>query len=131
MGARDGGEIGEAQLELERAGQQVLLAQAASHHFAEAGERGLELRESGSVLGKGVFVADGLRAGGIADIVAVPAAGVESLRFPGQRQAKFAKALLEKCGVELREIAHFANAELMEVLLGNFAHARDLADVKG
>ena len=59
-----------------------------------------------------------------------PAAGVEAARFAGEREAPLAEALLEEVVIERGEVADFADAERVQVLLGDLADARNLADVE-
>ena len=53
-----------------------------------------------------------------------------ALRLAGQRQSPFAELLFEKLLVERGQIADLANAELVQVLLGDFADAGDLSHVE-
>ena len=77
-----------------------------------------------------VLVADGFRVAAFADFVIEPAAGVLAARLARQRQAPFAEALFEEGFVERRQIADFANAAGVQVALGDFADAGDLAHVE-
>ena len=81
--------------------------------------------EVGGVLAEGVLVADRLGACVLADFGVEPAAGVEAARFAGQRQAPLPEALFEKLLVEPGQVAHLANADGVQVLLGDLADARD------
>ena len=77
-----------------------------------------------------MLVADGLGAFVLPDLRVEPAAGVEAAGFAGERESPLAEALLEEVVIEPGEVADFADAERVEVLLGDLADARDLADVE-
>ncbi len=68
--------------------------------------------------------------GVLADFGVEPAAGIQAARLAGQRQAPLAEALLEEGFVEPRQVADFADAERVQVLLRHLAHARNFAHVE-
>ena len=120
-----------AQLELDGAGVQAVLAQAAADHLAEPRQGGFEQAGDRAVSSEKVcsWLMD-LGSASVADFGIEPAAGVEAARFAGQRQAPFAEALFQEALVEAREIADLADAEVVQVLLGDLADAGDAADVE-
>src|SRR5437588_1498759 len=58
MSARDGREIGIAQLQLQSARMQLLFPQAAAHHLREPRQSSFELFSGRDIMAEGVFVAD-------------------------------------------------------------------------
>jgi hypothetical protein len=130
MGAGDGGEVGVTELELERAGLEFVLPDAAAHHFGEPGEGGFDAVEVGGVLVEGVLVTDGFGAGFGADFRVEPAPGIEAAGFAGEGEAPLAEALFEESGIEPGEVADTADTHLAKAFAGHFADAGDAADVE-
>jgi hypothetical protein len=77
-----------------------------------------------------VLVADGFRPGVLADLGVVPAARIEAARLAGERQPPFAEVLSKEGVVQPREVADFADAERVQVLLRHLTNARNLAHVE-
>src|SRR5271165_4423089 len=82
-GPRDGGEVRRPQLELQGAGVETVFAQAPPDLLGQVRERGFELLDVGGVPVEGVFVADGLGIGVLADVAVEPAAGILALCLAG------------------------------------------------
>ena len=108
----------------------LVLAQAAAHHLAQPRQRRFELFRVRRILAERVLVADGFRVRVLADFGIEPSAGIQPARFARQRQAPLSEALLQELLVELRQVAHLADPERMQVLLGHLADAGDLAHVE-
>src|ERR1700722_1654709 len=88
------GEVLVTQFELDGARVKLRFAQAASHHFREAHQRGFELARVRSVFVVGVLVADGFCIGIGSDFGIEPAAGVLSTSLAGKSQTPFPEAVV-------------------------------------
>ena len=129
-GARDGGEVRIAQLQLHGAGVQRMFAQPAADHFREPRQRGFEQVDIGGVFVEGELVADGLGVAVFAHLAVKPAARVQAARFSRQRQSPLPEVLAEEVFIERRQIADLADAAGLQVFFGHFSDARNLADVE-
>src|SRR3974390_311946 len=109
---------------------QAMLAQAAAGHPRKAREGGFALRPFRRVLAKRMFMADGFGTGVFADRGIEPASGVQAARLSRQRQTPLAEAFCEKLFVELRQAAHAADAQRVQVLLRDLADAGNLANIE-
>ena len=109
MRPRDGGEIRIAQLKLQGARLQPVLAQTAADHFGKPGQGGFEYREIAGVLVVRVLVADrfGINVG--ADFRVEPASRIEAARLAGQGQTPLSETLFEEPCVQPRQIAYFTD----------------------
>src|SRR6476619_6919827 len=94
MRAGNGGEILVTKLELHGSRVQAMLAQTATHHFREPGERGFEGARFGGVLRIGMLVADRFWIFSLAERGVEPSTRIEAERFAGQRQSPFTKFAL-------------------------------------
>src|SRR5215472_1481684 len=94
--ARDGGEIRVAELELDRARFQTVLAQPPSDHLAEPRERRFQAIYFAGILVERVLVANGFRHLLFADLGVVPRARILAARFAGQREAPLSEVLFEE-----------------------------------
>src|SRR6516162_4496620 len=75
-------------------------------------------------------MADGFGPRVLADRRIEPASGIQSARFSSQRQTPLAEAFGEEFFFELREVAHAADAQRVQVFLRNPTNARNLADLE-
>src|SRR5258708_30997476 len=87
VGTRQRGEVFVSQLELNGAGVEVGLAQAASNHLRQAHESGFDLSWIRSVFVVGVLVADGLGLGVRSNFAVEPSAGIFAACLAGEREA--------------------------------------------
>ena len=95
-GPREGGEIRVAQLDVDGARVQFVLAQPAADHLRQPRQRRFEQRGVGGIFAERVLVADRFRIFPLADVGVEPAARVLPDGFAGQRQAPLAETFLQK-----------------------------------
>src|SRR6266540_3298818 len=77
-----------------------------------------------------MLVTDRLRVFLLAKGRVEPSARVKTERFAGQRQSPLAELALEKCPVQGGQVTNLANAELVQILFGYLADARDFSHIE-
>src|SRR5258708_9097581 len=111
VGTRQRSEVFVAQLELNGAGVEVGLAQAASNHLGQAHERGFDLRGVRCVVVIGVLVADGFRLGVGANFVVEPSTSIFATRLAGERESPLPEASFEFAFFQPSEITNLLDSE--------------------
>src|ERR1051326_1487769 len=77
-----------------------------------------------------MFVTDRFGSGLLADLGVVPPARVLPARFTGQSEPPFAETGFQKILIELCQITHLADAELMHISISDLADAGHFAHVQ-
>src|SRR6516164_1771861 len=91
-------------------------------------KRGFELVGIGGIFVERVLVADRLRVLAIADVAIEPSARILATRLAGECHSPFAETAFERALIDGRKIADTADAEPLQVLLGDLADSRHFAD---
>src|SRR5437588_4745112 len=131
VGTRQRGEVFVSQLELNSAGVEVGLAQAASNHFRQAHQSGLDLGGVRGVFVVSVLVTDRLGFGVGSNFAIEPPARIFATRLSRQRETPLAEALIEFRFFQAREIAYLPDSERVEIALHDLADAGNRPHIEG
>src|ERR1700730_12262585 len=77
-----------------------------------------------------MLVADGLGIAIRPHLAVEPAAGILAASFARQRESPFPEPFFEKYLIEASEVSHFVNAQAVQALFSDFAHAGNLAHIQ-
>src|SRR3954447_1820121 len=77
-----------------------------------------------------MFMADRFRISVGSNLTVEPPSGIFSPSFSSQGQPPFSESVFEKRVIKAREVSNFVDSKAVKALLGNFAHAGNLAHIE-